>query len=203
MDGLVTSLVAKHLSGRDLALFAIVNTTTYDYCKHTDINKKLCAGPHSTWHFVPTLLEEARLQHCLGFLDDLAVLSLHKVPLSEYHLSITLQKHCGTKMHIIIGRVLIVNQMVFVANELDVWREYQKGLTEDNYKVFMNHTIQKNMQRLRHKINSIISHKYSKVTVKVVNNVEGDFRRTLIDGLTNIDKLVSCLCEEHQHKIDV
>lgn len=202
MDGLVISLVVKHLSGRDLALFAMVNTTTYDYCKHTDINKKVCSGLHGTWHFVPTLLEDAKLQYCLGFLDDLAVLSLHKVPLSEYRVNITLQKPRGTKVNITYGRVFIVNQLVFVANGIDVLRECQKGLTADDYKVFMNHNIEKNKQRLRHKLNSIISHRYSKVTVKITNNVEGDFKRTLISGLTKLHNLLSCLCEEHQHKID-
>lgn len=166
MDGLVISLVVKHLSGRDLVMFAQVNTIAYTYCKNTNILHRPCPVTHTCYRATPTLLEEAKLTCCLNFLNDVRALASSKVSLSDYCTDITLHKHCGTKITLCVGRVLIINKLIYTYNNFDVLCELQNVKMKHCTQIL---NIDANMIRLRHKLNSLITHLYTDVTVKTSN----------------------------------
>lgn len=190
MDEHVISLIVQYLNERDLASFAQCNRSTYRFCKLTDTNHKLCKSVHSTYHFVPTLLEHARLDYCLRFLDDVDTLSQNNIPLCKFALSLVLHKTCGTKTHIVIGRCLIINNIVYAHSYIDFLSESQHEFIKDEHNLLL---INDNMDRLRHKVNSIISHKYTFINMRIYNKICGDYKKHLVCGLKNIYRFAKCL----------
>lgn len=189
MDGLVISLVVKHLSGRDLVMFAQVNITTYNYCKTTNVLLKPCPKTHTTHRFTPTLLEEAKLSFCLKVLNDVRTLSDSKISLSDYCTNITLHKSCGTKITLCIGRLIVINKLMYTYNNFDVMCELKNNHVQPCTQVL---NINACMDRLRHKLNSIITHTYTKVTI-TTTNIDID-----LEGVRNFVKV--CMMNEHQRK---
>lgn len=204
MDSLVISLIAKHLDDRDLVMFALVNRATYSYGTHTNETHSLLIKPktstaHPSYRVVPSLLEDAKLQHCLRVLQDVKYLAKHKVPLSEYCTTVVMCKPCGTKITIHIGRVFIINTLMFVVDDLDALCEVQCDKTKPCKQVLCIHNLQC-FERFRHKIYSIIQHTYTKVTtttqcMKSTRIPFEDVKLTRIDGLVNVLR-----CCEHQRQ---
>lgn len=188
MDGLVISLVVKHLSGQDLVMFAQINTTTYTYCKNTNIFYKPCPVIHNNYRSIPTLLEEAKLTHCLNFLNDIRALATNKVSLSDYCTDITLHKHCGTKITLCVGRVLIINKLIYAYNNFDVLCELQSVKVKHCTQIL---NIDANMIRLRHKLNSLITHVYANVTVKTSYNTSNIESMEPLEGIKSLVKMLT------------
>jgi hypothetical protein len=191
MDGLVVSLITKHLTGKDLAAFACVSRISYQYCKSTNILIKSCKSVPCAYHFTPTLLQEAKLEYCLNkILDDVRTLAFHNIPISMYSTQVILFKPCGTKTVITIGRVLMINRLVFALNGFDVMCEFHRGGIPKSAYVL---NIESCMERLRHKLNSIISNRYIDVAVRVTNKVQSDFKKSIVQGLSGIETLRGCI----------
>lgn len=195
MDGLIVSLVTKHLSGRDLALFAQVNVATYTYCKNTNTLFKPCQKKHHTHHCIPSILEDAKLMHCLKVLDDVLYLAKQKIPLSDYCTTIVLRKICGTKITISIGRVLIINYLIFAFGDFDALCELQSTVTRPCTQVLC---IDKCRERLQHKVNSIINHTYIDVKVAHIDKKDEGVNLRGMDNFVKV--LCSCKINEHQPK---
>jgi hypothetical protein len=188
MDELIISLIIRHLDAKDIVLFAQVDRRTYSYCKNTNVNNKLCKCAHATYHHIPTLLEHAKLECCLSVLNDVETLSNHKIPMEKFSLELTLQKPCGTKIHVMLGRCIIINPIVYSYSHIDFLAESQYDIIKDGYAALSIHD---NIDRLRHKINSIISHEYTHVNMTIHNKLQSDFKRSLVNGLTHIHRFVN------------
>jgi hypothetical protein len=187
MDEYIIGRITEHLSSRDLAMFAQVNKLTYQYCKHTNINRQLCKTVvHNTYHYVPTLLEQAKLDYCMTCLQDVCTLSTNKIPMQKFRIAISLWKPCGARIDILIGRCIVINRIVYAFSPLDYVQDSLNKTMKDVHTVLV---IRENMERLLHKMNSIISHRYEDIHIKTFNILKTGFNRELVDGLEHIHKL--------------
>jgi hypothetical protein len=189
MDENIINNIIIYLSAKDLVMFAQVNTLTYQFCKHTNINKQLCQSVHHSYHYVLTLLEHARLEYCMTFLNDVYLLALNMIPMHKFCLSLTLKKTCGAKIHILIGRCIVINQIMYAHSHLDFLAESQSKMIKDEYNVLL---IEHNMERLQHKVNSIISHKYENIQVKMLDHIKEGYKRELVNSLQYIHCFAKC-----------
>ena len=172
MDALIVKLMCQHLCEKDLICFAMVNKTAYNYCKHTNILGKKFSGCHHCPHnYVPTLMEHARLEYAMGVLVVVKELTDNKVPMRHCSCVVTAHLPCGGITKIVLGRHIMINDVVYYYSKMDaicdVFCRPQKG--------FVGHTNsvlyicqKKNMERLRHRINSILTHRYDRVEMKMV-----------------------------------
>lgn len=191
MDEHIISRITVHLSARDLAMFAQVNKSTYQYCKHTNVNRQLCKHVvHHPYHYIPTLLEQAKLEHCMKFLQDVNTLSLNRIPMQKFRIAIGLWKPCGAKINILIGRCVIINQIMYTYSYMDFLAESQNNVILKDGSIAL--LIDTNMERLIHKVNSIISHKYDHIEIKTYDFLKGGFKKDLVDGLKYIHRFLRC-----------
>jgi len=179
MDEHIISLIADHLEKDDLARFSLVNKTTYQYFTRTDTHRKMCpVKDHTTYRSQLTLLENAKLAHCMNIIPCIAELSNHRIPLHTYSITINLTKPCGSYINVVLGCDIIINTIVYCFDSMLVIKDMHKALiTEKNKIIFMN----QNLERLSHKLQSIISHAYGKVRIKIRDNVRSEYEKTVVD----------------------
>lgn len=197
MDEHIISLICAKLSYQDLARFAMTHKTAYCYCKRTNIHKRRCNENHyCPYHFDQTILEYAKLDHCMKATKIVQELSQHKVPLQQcaYHISLT--KSCGTVVYIVIGREVIINNVVYAFSLIDVIYDDAKYCNNmRQYKQYQVLSIEANMKRLRHKFNSIIIKRYTSIDIKTVINPQREIHRPLCESLRQcVDQyIIKCL----------
>lgn len=179
MDKNIISVITDNLSQKDLIRFALVNNQTYHYCKHTNVKKKKCEDKHNTYHFTLSLFENAKLSYSMNILSSVQSLYNNEISLHSYNIQILLTQPCGTKTKIILGRDIIINSIVYSYDNLTSLCDLQKDTKIDlqNSKIY---NINKNIERLQHKINSILSHKYVKLRKKVTNNLIRDCHQNIV-----------------------
>lgn len=188
MDENIISRIVLHLKEKDLILFSLVNKQTYNYCTRTNIHNKKCDNKHITYHYTLSLLENAKLSYCISIVEFVKHLYYNKIPLHKYALHILLRKHCGTIIKIVFGRDIIINSVVYSYDNITALCDLQKDVTNNENKVY-NINNQNNIERLKHKLNSIISHKYIGCSVKIVNNITGDYQHFIVNNFKiNVDK---------------
>lgn len=179
MDENIISRIVLHLSEKDLTRFALLNKQTYNYCTHTNVHNKKCNNKHITYHYTLSLLENAKLSYCVNILMFVRELYNDKIPLNKCAIHVSLKKLCGTIMKIIFGREIIINSIVYSYDTVTAFCDLQKIVNEDSKVYNINDC--NNIERLKHKLNSIISHKYKGYNIKVINNVSGDFYHRKVD----------------------
>lgn len=188
MDEYIISQTVLHLSEKDLLSFALINKQTYSYCTHTNIHNKKCSDKHITYHYVLSLLENAKLSYCINILEFVKILYDNKIPLQKYSIHILLKRPCGTIIKIVFGREIIINSIVYSYNNITALSDLQKDFVNNESKVF-NIDDKNNLERLKHKLNSIISHSYIGCSVKEIDNVQGDYHHNIVNQFKiNIDK---------------
>lgn len=188
MDENIISQIALHLKEKDLTLFSLVNKQTYNYCTNTNIHNKKCNDKHITYHYTLSLLENAKLSYCISIVEFVKHLYDNKIPLHKYALHILLRKPCGTIIKIVFGRDIIINSIIYSFDNITALCDIQKDVNNIKCKVF-NINDKNNIERLKHKLNSIISHKYIGYSVKIVNTVTGDYQHFIVNNFkVNIDK---------------
>lgn len=182
MDEHIISVITAKLSQKDLVSFSLINQQTYHYCKHTNVKNKKCGDKHNTYHFTLSLVENARLSYCMNILSCVKTLFDNEISLHTYRLQISLTQICGTTTRITFGRDIIINSIVYsydiITAICDVQHHQSKVCN-------LNH----NKERLEHKLNSILSHKYVKITKKITNNVKRDCFYNIVKSFEdNIEK---------------
>ena len=178
MDKYIISQIVLYLNQKDLICFALVNKLTYDYCKHTDIHNKKCDDKHITYHFNLSLYENAKLLYSMNILSGIKCLYENRIGFHKYNLKILLTQQCGTTTKIVFGRNIIINSIVYSYDNLIVLCDSRNDVKVHKHNKVYN--IFFNIQRLQHKINSIISHKYVKINKKITNNLTRDCHKDLI-----------------------
>jgi hypothetical protein len=135
-----------------------------------------------------SLLENAKLSYCINFLEFVKQLYDNKISLQKYAIHILLKRTCGTVIKIVIGRDIIINSIVYSFDNITALCDIQKEVINNESKVF-NINDKNNIERLKHKLNSIISHKYTGCSIKIVNTVQGDYQHNIVEKLkSNIEK---------------
>lgn len=190
MDEHIISRIMCHLDKQDLVRFSVVNKLAYHYSTHTNVNNRKCSEKHHNYHYTLSLLENARLSHCLCMLSSINELSSHIIPLSQYCINVTLRKCCGTTLKITLGCDIIINSIVYCYNDLLIIKDFDKCIITDKNKVVY---IDNNKERLVHKLNSIISHKYVSKDVKIVNKITSDYQKGIVEQFyKDINKYFLC-----------
>lgn len=178
MDHNVISIIGKYLSGSDIPRFALVNQTTYQYFNTTSPDNKPCTPVHTTYHPKLTILQELKLNYVMEILNTVKQLSGSSIPPNDFAVHMTLHKPCGTKVRLTFSRELVINSLIYTYSSTDVICDKYHGHLDMNSNVYY---INANLERLRHKLYSIISHTYSKVDVKIIDNPHGDYRRDICE----------------------
>lgn len=178
MDEYIISQIVQHLSEKDLTSFALINKTTYNYCTQTNIYNKKCNNKHITYHYTLSLLENAKLSYCIRVLNFVKQLYDNKIPLHKYAIHILLKKSCGTVIKIVFGRDIIINSIVYSYDTITGLCDLQKEIVPEAGKVY-NINDNNNIERLKHKLNSIISHSYIGYNMRIINNVSGDYQHSI------------------------
>jgi hypothetical protein len=78
---------------------------------------------------------------------------------------------------------------MYAHSHLDFLAESQNKMIKDEYNVLL---IEHNMERLQHKVNSIISHKYDNIQVKMLTKLKEGYKRELVDSLQYIHRFAKC-----------
>lgn len=184
MDEYIISQIVLRLSEKDLTSFSLINKQAYDYCTHTNVNNKKCNNKHLTYHFTLSLLENAKLSYCTNLLECVRKLYDDKISLQKFSINILLKKTCGTILKIIIGRDIIINSIVYSFDTITALCDLQKDVVNNESKVF-NINDKNNLERLKHKLNSIISHNYIGCDIKINNNVIGDYQNIIVNEMND------------------
>lgn len=188
MDEYIISQIVLHLTEKDLTSFALINKQAYNYCTHTNIYNKKCNNKHISYHYTLSLLENARLSYCLKILEFVKRLHDNKIPLHKYSIHILLRKPCGTITKIVIGRNIIINNIVYSYDNIITLCVLQTDVPNNECKI-CSISNKNNTERLKHKLNSVISHSYISCSVRILNNVNGDYQRDIINHFKmNVEK---------------
>lgn len=186
MDEHIISMITRNLSQKDLVSFSLINRQTYHYCKHTNVKNKKCDDKHNTYHFTLSLVENARLSYCLNILSCVKTLFDNEISLQTYRLQLLLTQICGITTRITFGRDIIINSIVYSYDNITAICDVQKETLHKQSKVC---NLLDNIERLEHKLNSIISHKYVKITKQITNNGKRDCHYNIIKSFEdNIEK---------------
>jgi hypothetical protein len=177
MDEHIISIITSNLSQKDLVSFSLINHQTYHYCKHTNVRNKKCNDKHITYHFTLSLIENARLSYSMNLLSCVKILYDNEISLHIYRLQISLTQTCGTTTRITFGRDIIINSIVYSYDIITGICDIQKETLHQHSKVC---NLNDNKERLEHKLNSILSHKYVKTCKIIKNNVKRDCHFNII-----------------------
>lgn len=166
--------ICKYIPIECIPAFAMTCTSTYIYCKSTS-KEHNSIQTHRNSHrykFQLSLLEHAKLAHCMRILECVQHLSQHKVPM--YHCSIKIQAQhiCSTnKVTIVIGRHIVINNVVYTYTPydtvVDMLTHTAPMYSTPNMKNICIRHIEHDIDMLRKKIFSIMSHKYQYVSYKI------------------------------------
>ena len=183
MDEYIISQIVLYLSEKDLTSFSLINKLTYNYCTHTNIHNKKCDNKHISYHFTLSLLENAKLTYCINILEYIKKLYDNKISLIKYSIYIVLTRPCGTLIKIVFGRDIIINSIVYSFDNITALCDI------DNESKIININYANNIERLKHKLNSIISHKYIGYNMRIINNVSRDYQHDIVNKFQyNIEK---------------
>lgn len=185
MDENVVSIICRHLSEKDLICFALVNKTIYQYCKHTNITGNKCTKIHRIpYSFISTIMEHARLRHAMRMLEIVKELHDNNVPMRHCSCIVVMQKPCGVTIKVQLGRHVVINDIAYCYSQM----EFISDMVCSSKKDIINHvhtvlSIDQNIDRLQHKINSIMSHAYDTVNYNFIVNSTRDMCRTYAEIL--------------------
>ena len=197
MDEHIIHSISKYLSNEDIASFAMVNKLTYAYVTHTNVNGHKCGTLHHPFHFTLSLLEHARLEHCMRILYVVKELCEHKIFLHHCAVHINAKQACrdhATK--IIIGRHIVINDTVYAYNTCDVPCDF----INDIHPTYVR-SVERDVNMLRHRMFSIMSHPYTNISYKVVCSKVRDMYKTYADVLDHsVRTNVMRTCFPHYHK---
>lgn len=186
MDENIISIITENLSQKDLICFALANKQTYHYCKHTNVKNKKCDDKHTTYHFTLSLYENAKLSYSMNIVSGIKSLYENKIALQSYNIQIILKQVCGTTTKITFGRDIVINSIVYSYDNITALCDFHEDVKiQQNIKIY---NINGSNERLRHKFNSILSHKYVKMDNKITNNLTRDcLKNTVKQFETDID----------------
>lgn len=188
MDEYIISQIVPYLSEKDLTSFSMINKQTYNYCTHTNVYNKKCNINHITYHYTLSLLENAKLSYCMNLLKFVKGLYDSEISRQKYAIHLSLQRRCGTIIKLVFGRDIVINSMIYSFNTIISLCDLQKENNSSEIKLFKINNVT-NMERLKHKVNSIISNRYTGYEIKIINNVIGDYYTSFVDEFkNNIDK---------------
>ena len=182
MDENIISVIARKLSQKDLFCFSLVNKQCYHYCRHTNTEDKKCDVRHNTYHFKLTLVENARLLYCMNLLSSLKTLYDNGISLHMYSLQISLVHTCGTVTKITLGRELVINCIVYSYDNKTAICDLRKGLVQNESKVY---NIDYSIEKIKHKLNSILLHKYARINRKIINNIQRDYQLSMVQSFND------------------
>jgi hypothetical protein len=183
----------------DIARFSMVDKQAYTFFTQTNVNNELCKPlcKASSYHFTQTLLQASKLNHCMNIVDIIYTLSNQHIPLHTCACNITLRASCGTTIYMVFGRHLIINNIIYTFSPSDAMYDIQCGRMKYVHSYKRNYTIlhiDTCMTRLRHKMNSIISHIYHDVHVSVIGKNSGTCCGTCKDVCDAVHRyVISCI----------
>lgn len=173
MDEHIVHLISVHLAHKDIAMFAMVNKMIYRYCKHTTIYHERCANTHCVHRFILTLLQHAKLQHCVQIVQVMKSLSLQKLPMKECMVHISLKTHYDTTIEIMIGRMIVINNVVYICCSNDFFYDACTSTSKSNRPYRVLHILDPvNLDRFTHKMNSIITHTYKSIDITFIDHIK-------------------------------
>lgn len=157
-------------------MFACVNKQTYAYCKNTN-NEHNKYKHQIKYNYTLSLFQNAKLSYCMNLLSSVNTLYINNIPLQRYNIQIILGKPCGSTTKIIVGRELIINTSVYTFNTITALCDLNTKTLNNDIKIF---NMKDYRSKLEHKLNSIITHKYSHKNIRVLDRTYGDYHKFLV-----------------------